>query len=222
MDLSLPNPQPFHPSTLTSLLTHAECKHQAEYQCETDTETPIDQVIATFHYHSPIDHWIKQLKFNHRHTLATPLAAYMASRYHARNVDVLIPVPLHWRRQLTRGYNQALRLAVGLKRQLNIPLDTRTLKRTRATAAQAQLSPSQRQENVRYAFTLTHRTKRTKNTESAESTESMKKSLLGKHVALIDDVITTGMTAMACAEQLKHAGARRVTLWCLSRAVATN
>ena len=113
--------------------------------------------------------------------------------------DVVVPMPLHWRRQWKRGFNQSEILARSVARHLGIPL-AKAVKRVRATTTQAGLSRNRRRKNVTGVFR-----------------RSRKSLVAGKRVLLIDDVVTTGATAGACASTLKRAGAASVTLLTLAR-----
>jgi ComF family protein len=115
--------------------------------------------------------------------------------------DVIVPMPLHWRKRLERGFNQSELLARVLSRRTGIPV-LNALERRKPTAPQAGLTRAQRRSNVAGAFEASRRRDR----------------IDGRHVLLIDDVLTTGATASACAAVLKRAGARRVTVLTLARA----
>lgn len=115
-----------------------------------------------------------------------------------KNPDLIVPVPLHWKRKFVRGFNQSQWLANYLGRQLEINVDSKLLTRTRNTPPQQQLKRKQRQKNLKGAFQVNH-------------------TLNGQHIALIDDVVTTGSTASELARLLKKAGASRVDIWCLAR-----
>lgn len=112
--------------------------------------------------------------------------------------DLIVPVPLHWRRRFIRGFNQSQWLANYLGRQLNINVDNTLLTRTRNTPPQQQLRRKQRQKNLKGAF-------------------QVKRPVEGQHIALIDDVVTTGSTVSELARLLKKSGASRVDIWCLAR-----
>lgn len=116
----------------------------------------------------------------------------------SKNPDLIVPVPLHWKRRFVRGFNQSQWLANYLGRQLNINVDNKLLTRTRNTPPQQQLKRKQRQKNLKGAFQVNH-------------------SLNGQHIALIDDVVTTGSTVSELSRLLKKAGASRVDIWCLAR-----
>jgi ComF family protein len=113
--------------------------------------------------------------------------------------DVIVPMPLHWMRRWQRGFNQSELLARDLQRRTGIPW-VRAIKRKRATPAQAGLTRAERRDNVAGAFEVRKQA-----------------AIRGKHVLLVDDVITTGATASACASILKRAGARRVSVLTLAR-----
>lgn len=121
---------------------------------------------------------------------------------------LLIPVPLAAGKRRERGFNQARELAEGLQRQrpdASIQLDTKSLLRSRETVSQTGLSRQQRQANLRGAFSVTGR-----------------KSLRGKRVLLVDDVMTTGATAGECSRVLLQAGASEVYVATVARATRDN
>jgi ComF family protein len=111
--------------------------------------------------------------------------------------DVVVPVPLHWRRYWQRGFNQAAQLAKGIARRRGLRL-ARPLVRTRFTGTQTNLSNSDRRKNISGAFRV-------------------RGKVDGLRILLVDDVMTTGATAGACAKVLKRAGAKSVTLLTLAR-----
>jgi ComF family protein len=115
-------------------------------------------------------------------------------------VDIIVPIPLHPRKRRARGFNQAERLAQRLSRATNFRVDTTLLKRVRDTTPQAGLDREDRMENVKNAF---------------EFSGPMK--LSGQRVLLVDDVLTTGLTASACAKQLRKNGAGEVFVWTVAR-----
>jgi ComF family protein len=117
----------------------------------------------------------------------------------AERFDAVVPMPLHWRRRFKRGFNQSEILARSVAKERRVPM-LDVVKRVRATATQAGLTNSNRRKNVAGAFRV-----------------SKKTSIAGKRILLIDDVMTTGSTAAACASALKRAGASSVTLLTLAR-----
>lgn len=160
-----------------------------------------DTTTALFHYQEPARHLLHALKFNHRHACARLLGELMAVRLAQlpEPPELIIPVPLHPRRYFERGFNQALELARPLSEQLGIPLDTRHCHRIRATPPQTQLDALQRRRNLRGAFQI-------------------KGTLSANHVAILDDIVTTGTTVSELARVLKRAGIERIDIWCCARA----
>ena len=143
---------------------------------------------------------IHLFKYARVEPLSRPLADWMASALPLdERFDLITPVPLHWRRRLQRGFNQSERLAQRMARRTGIPV-LRALSRVRVTEVQAGLSNAARRRNTTGAF----RPRRSA-------------LLAGKRILLIDDVMTTGATAAACALALKRAGAERVALLTVAR-----
>jgi ComF family protein len=112
--------------------------------------------------------------------------------------ELLLPVPLHPARLRERGFNQAVEIARPLAQALGLPLDLNSCQRRRATAPQAGLEAIERRRNIRGAFALT-------------------RPLPARHLALIDDVVTTGSTVAELTRLLKRAGAERVEVWALAK-----
>jgi ComF family protein len=112
----------------------------------------------------------------------------------------LIPVPLHFLRRCKRGFNQAELIAAELQRHCGIPVRRHLLRRISHTSAQSGLDRKTRQKNLRDAFRCT--------------------PLHGAHVALIDDVLTTGATLQECGRIVKKAGAGRISVWVAARVPA--
>ena len=118
--------------------------------------------------------------------------------------DIITPVPLHWRRLWRRKYNQAALLAYGVSRNADIPCIPDLLVRTRYTKPQMRMKRAERLANVKKLFAVSEK-------HLAEITD--------KHILLVDDVVTTGATADACAKALRKAGAREVSVLTLARTV---
>jgi len=133
---------------------------------------------------------IRCLKFGELPGLGAPLGEALGGRLEdsRMRVDVVVPVPLHWRRRWRRGYNQAEVIASRVAGRLGVGIDTTVLRRTRATRSQTGRSRRERADNVRGAFEAAHR------------------RLRGADVLLIDDVVTTGATMRECARALGAAG----------------
>jgi len=169
---------------------------------------PFEASLAPCHHAPPVDGMIQRLKYGGDLAQAAPLAALIAARARLRNTplpEALVPVPLHWRRQVARGFNQALELALPLGRTLGIPVRDRLVRRLRATPPQVGLSRAQRHRNLTRAFAV------------AAASEA-----LPRHLALVDDVITTGSTVEAVAGCLRRAGVERIEIWAVSRAGLAN
>jgi ComF family protein len=151
-------------------------------------------------YEGPLREWIHLFKYGRIRTMVRPLGDLLAAAIpRDEQFDVVAAVPLHWRRQWRRGFNQAELLARDIGRRRGIPL-MKPLRRARPTLTQAGLSNTARRHNVAAAF----RMRRGRHVE-------------GKRILLIDDVMTTGSTAAACARVLKSAGAARVVLLTVAR-----
>ncbi len=167
-----------------------ECIRQAPY---------FDHTVAAFRYAFPVDKLIQALKFNEQLILANFLADALLP--HIRNFpDHLVAVPLHPVRLRERSFNQSLLLARRLSAQLRVPLLADCCERVRNTPLQSSLPWKERDKNMRQAFTCK---------ESAE--------LRGKHIAIVDDVMTTGASIGELAHVLKQAGAREVSAWVVAR-----
>jgi ComF family protein len=158
-------------------------------------------------YRFPADRLIQAFKFK-RQLAAGRVLSHLLSEYVCANdlhrPDVLIPVPLHNLRMTKRGFNQACELGSYVGKVLDIPLLTTALRRHRHTQAQSGLSRKQRRRNVRGAFYWHGPIQ------------------AGRHIALIDDVMTTGTTVTECTRVLKKAGAKRVDIWVATRAMPGN
>jgi ComF family protein len=153
-------------------------------------------------YQDELRKLIQLFKYGRVQSLAAPLGKLLARALPLeQSFDVIVPMPLHWRKRWQRGFNQAELLAAEISRRMNTPF-VNALRRIRYTESQAGLTSAKRRENVSGAFQASRK----------------RVSLDGKRVLLIDDVMTTGATAASCARALKRAGARQVTLLTLARA----
>ncbi|MEO8503765.1 MAG: phosphoribosyltransferase family protein [Acidobacteriota bacterium] len=167
-----------------------------------------DGLVAAFAYEPPLDAVIGALKFRRLEYLGEELAAALlhtlshslAAQESLTNLaDLVVPVPLHWRRRLERGFNQAERIARPLAAALDCPLVS-ALRRRRHTRAQARLERGERVRNPLGAFAL-----------------GAAQRLRGARVLLVDDVVTTAATVEAAARILKAAGAERVLVAAVAR-----
>jgi ComF family protein len=145
---------------------------------------------------NPLAVAVHRLKYGGRRAVAASLGTLLAERYPFPREVVLVPVPLHPRRLRKRGFNQALLLARALAQSRGLPVAARAIRRVRDTRAQPGLAAIERRRNLADAFVL-----------------AAPDAVGGRHVVLIDDVLTTGATADACARVLRAGGARRVDVY---------
>jgi ComF family protein len=154
-------------------------------------------------YAYPVDKLVQRFKFEGDlavgRLLGTLLAGYLAAG--GEKPDCIVPVPLHASRLKERGFNQAIELARPIAKRLKLPVRLDLCERSRGTEVQSKLDASERKKNLRDAF-------------------AVKVSVQGMHLALLDDVVTTGATAETLAQAFKEAGAARVSLWSVCRAVS--
>ncbi len=133
--------------------------------------------------------------------LAGHLATNVLQEFQSAGIDVVIPVPMHWSRRISRGVNCPDALADAIAQRLQVPTVSHLLVRCRRTLPQANLSPRRRKANVRGAFAL-----------------RMHEDLIGARVLLVDDILTTGATLNEAAKTLRKAGAGDVYAAVLARA----
>ena len=168
---------------------------------------PYHRALATFRYAEPLAHIVHGLKFGQRlyygRFLGAQLAATVAAAEEVILPDVMLPVPLHWKRMRERGYNQALEIARPVAHRFKLPIIANGVVRARATTEQSQLNAKERRQNLAKAFTV--------NADVA-----------GLHIAIVDDVMTTGATVGELTRVLISAGARRVDIWLAARAALSH
>jgi ComF family protein len=167
----------------------------------------IDRGRAAGHYEDALRAIVHAFKYDGRRSLASPLASLMRRQAGALldDVDWIVPVPLHWRRERERGFNQAADLARALIARAAAtrrPRLLHALRRVKHTTVQAELPAARRHKNVRDAFEL-----------------SRGFVLAGSCVLIVDDVSTTGATIESCARVLKDAGVREIRALTAARVV---
>lgn len=163
-----------------------------------------------FAYQHPLDHLIHTFKYRRSlacgkllgQMLADYLQHFAQEHDDWQAPDLIIPAPMHWLRRWQRGFNQAEILGQYVAHALNIPLATHIIQRNHKTPAQKELSRTERQQNLRKAFSITD-----KNRELIKH----------KRIALIDDVVTTTATVRELSQLLIKAGATDVQVWALAR-----
>jgi ComF family protein len=158
------------------------------------------KLVAPLNYQGLARDLLIQLKFADSLHLANSLVSTVIDLFDTDEPlpEVLLPVPLHRNRLISRGYNQAFEIARVMSHLLDIPVDTRALRRIRDTESQSGLSAYKREKNILKAFayeTLTHYS----------------------HVAVVDDIITTGSTANEITKTLHRNGVEHVEIWGLAR-----
>lgn len=161
---------------------------------------PQQAACAAWRYEAPVSAWIRALKFQRRLEFLPELARGLArAAARCERPDLLVPVPLHRDRLRERGFDQALLLARAAARRLELRCAPDVARRTRPTPAQSLAeSRARRLRNLRGAFAATGR-------------------LDGLHLAIVDDVVTTGATTEELARTLLRSGAARVQVWSVAR-----
>lgn len=162
-------------------------------------------LYALFEYAPPLTKLINQLKFSKKLYIGALLGYLLAETimqrwYHKKSLpEIIIPVPLHEKRLRQRGYNQALEICSAATKILQIPIDTQLCQRVKHTEQQTRLDKTQRIYNLKNAFIV-----------------NISKTY--KHVAIVDDVVTTGSTVRALSMALREAGVEIIDVWCVCRA----
>lgn len=155
------------------------------------------------HFNDTMQHLIHHVKYQHKRKLARDLGRRLGKQLCKDNdyfrPDVLVPVPLHPKRQRKRGFNQSEQIAQGLSVEIGVPVHTKLVKRVRNTKTQTGFNASERQRNVKNIFSCTSK-------------------VVPANVGVVDDVLTTGATVNECAQALLTAGAQRVQVFTLARA----
>ena len=157
------------------------------------------RAIAPFVYEGEMVGLIHSLKFGNAKYIAKSLAFFMAECFKSHNLsaDIIIAVPLSYQRKKQRGYNQSELLATEVSKMLNISLEVDCLKKIANTKPQEKLTYKERQQNLKNTFSVINENK-----------------IKNKTILLIDDVYTTGATAINCTNTLKKSGAKNVIILC--------
>lgn len=177
------------------------CLHDLPWHSDVcaEPQAPLIFIAAPLQYAFPVDAAIKALKYRRRleclpcfakllHDTVTQLPS---------DIDALLPMPLHWRRQAIRGFNQADELSKSIRRRLDLPL-LAGVRRARATLSQSGLDAAGRKRNLRNAFVADEQ-------------------ITAQHVLIIDDVITTGESCRQLGKTLLAAGAGKVSALAVAR-----
>ena len=173
-----------------------------DHQCARCLQKPPPQNHSQtcWYYAYPVAQMVQRFKYRRDLAAGRTLAELAAQRLQpgSERPDLLVPIPLHWRKQLSRGYNQAQLIADTLGQQWRIPVDTRALRKVALTDSQQALRRSERLKNLSHSFTAHPR-------------------VGGLHIGLVDDVITTGATIEVASRSLLDAGVTRVSVYALAR-----
>ncbi len=166
-----------------------------------------DGVFSAVIFQGAVKELIHHYKYQNKEFLISPLMDVLLKAMQdctpfPQRPHWLIPVPLHWRKKMQRGFNQSELLAQHLSRHLGVDVLSNSLYRIKNTQSQISLSATQREENVKGAFHVKRPAK-----------------VKGKTIILVDDVLTTGLTASECARALKSAGAEKVYVLSVARAI---
>ncbi len=170
-------------------------------QCQ-QKERPFFRSVVPYLYEFPVAEMLKALKYKQNLTYALPLSVFLSRHIqtaYEEDVlpDVIIPMPLHRTRLVSRGYNQAGVLAKKIAQQLSLPLDTNLVKRIKNTPPLLEINAKNRKIVLKSAFFVQ------KNTYN--------------RVALVDDIVTSGASIESVTDALKKSGIERVDIWCVAR-----
>lgn len=166
---------------------------------------PYARCISLFHYEAPVDYIVRRLKFGKDLLCARLLGALFAN--HLGNIyenqhhkpDVIIPVPLHKTRLRERGFNQAVEISRIIASHMRIPIDLRACQRRKMTLPQAELPANQRKQNLKAAFSFDPKPD-------------------FHHIAIVDDVMTTGHTINEMVNTINKKGVYSIDVWVCARA----
>ncbi len=171
--------------------------------CLNNKKPLFNKSVALFRYQYPVNLIIQNMKFNSDLVAAKCLGQLLARKILEKGgtmPECIVPIPLHPSRLRQRGYNQALEIARPVSRVLGLPIDLKICKRHRRTKSQTALTEKQRKQNVRNAFSMTGKS-------------------YYRHIAIVDDVMTTGSTIIELAKLLAGAGTIKIDIWVCARAL---
>ncbi len=155
-----------------------------------------DRLVCVGDYTFPYDSLLHKFKYKGQYWLSSPLSNLLADNIE-NPAPILLPVPMHWTRRLLRGFNHSNLLAQALARQLNVNCDSGLLIRTKATPQQQGLTRKKRLSNLKGVFQIS--------------------SPPPEHVALVDDVVTTGATLAELSLLLRKHGVKHIDVYCIVR-----
>ena len=160
-----------------------------------------DKLVSVFQYQGMIRNKILSFKFNNKTYLGKAFAYYISFLLKNENIffDLIIPVPIHYKRFFERGYNQSIILAQNISKSFNIKCETKILLKIFNSKAQSLLKLKDRRNNVLNTYKVKNKSK-----------------VLGKTILLVDDIFTTGATTNECSKVLKQNGAKSVVVATIS------
>lgn len=163
-----------------------------------------DKIYTHYIFVEPLRSLIHQYKYHHALHLRRLLMHWLLEAWspEMRTADCIIPVPMHPSRLKQRGFNQSTELAKRLAKTLNLPFEQSLCRKIKPTVPQVGLNAQQRQHNLRNSFQT--------------------QATTYQHILVIDDLVTTGITADLIASSLKEQGVKRVDIWCCARAIPTH
>lgn len=189
---------------------HLPRTHHVESPCDNELlslfyrHVPVERAAALFYYepHSSTTRVIKEMKYYDHPDYGVFLGRLVASEFsrygYFEGIETIVPLPLAPRRLRQRGFNQSMEIAKGISRVTGLPIASDAVRRISFRGSQAQAVLTEREENVEGAFEM-------------GSSEQVR----GRHVLLVDDVVTTGATMRACLKVLKEAGAEKMSVICI-------
>jgi len=196
----------FEPNSMSCRICAQPVQAGAVVDCARHaTSWKTNAVRAPYLYARPLDRYIYSLKFRNERRIGRALGLLLAEAMqpHRRDIDAIVPVPLHASRLHERGYNQALEIARSLSFELRLPILRAGIYRSVATPPQTRLRAESRRENLRFAFVV-------------------RRDLAGYRLAIVDDVVTTGATVNGLAGKLREAGAVYLEAWAVARTPRSN
>ncbi|MEG1545792.1 MAG: ComF family protein [Bacteroides sp.] len=168
-------------------------------------QLPIERASSLFYYihENNYRRIVIQLKYNGQEEIGEVMGKYMADGLlqtdFFEGIEVIIPVPLHPKKRRLRGYNQSECIALGVSQTTNIPLDTVTVERKVANVTQTHKNHQERWDNVENIFAVIY-----------------PERIQGKHILLIDDVLTTGATLLSCAGEISKVSGVKISILTLA------
>ncbi len=183
-----------------------KCFSLKHFNPHTKCQSCFERVYALYGYEEYIKLWLIKLKFHKQlffaHLLGTLLGHALKRHLSPPFPEVILPVPLHLKRLKEREFNQSYQIAKRVEKALSIPIDNEIIVKIKHTVPQSTLNLPARYRNLTNAFEV--------------------KQNHYRHVAIIDDVYTTGTTAKTIAKQLHKSGVKKVEIWCVARSLHTS